>query len=119
MPVKPDAAENIARTAVAAVEEGKDIAWVYANKDSLAGQPVSLRGKVVKFNANILGTNFLHIQDGSGDVADGSNDLTVTTHAEAEIGQTIVVSGTIILGKDFGAGYSFPVMMEDASITTE
>jgi hypothetical protein len=55
-----------------AVEEGKDIAWVYANKDSLAGQQVSLRGKVVKYNEGILGWNFLHVQDGSGDSADGS-----------------------------------------------
>jgi len=105
--------------AVAPVGSGQDIAWLYANKDSLAGQQVSLRGKVVKYNANILGWNFIHIQDGSGDVADGSNDLTVTSHDEAAVGDTIVVTGAIILDKDFGAGYSFPVLMEDASITTE
>jgi len=105
--------------AVAPVEPGKDIAWVYANKDSLAGQQVSLRGKVVKYNAKILGWNFIHIQDGSGDVADGSNDLTVTSHDDATVGETIVVTGTVVLDKDFGAGYSFPVLMENASITTE
>ena len=74
---------------------------------------------VVKFNSNILGTNFIHIQDGSGDVADGSNDLIVTSQSETAVGETIVVAGTIILNKDFGAGYSFPVLMDDASITTE
>jgi hypothetical protein len=106
-------------TAVAAVEEGKDIAWVYANKDSLAGQSVSLRGKVVKYNEGILGTNFIHIQDGSGDAGDGSNDLTVTSQYKTAIDETIVVTGTIILNKDFGAGYSFSVLVEDAAITTE
>jgi hypothetical protein len=105
--------------AVAAVEEGKNIAWVNASKDSLAGQSVSLRGKVVKFNANILGTNWLHIQDGSGSAADGNNDLAVTSGAEAAVGDTVVVTGKIVLDKDFGAGYSYPVLMEDASLTVE
>jgi hypothetical protein len=105
--------------AVAALEEGKDIAWVHANKDSLAGQAVSLRGTVVKFNANILGTNWLHIQDGTGSAADGSNDLTVTSAAGAAVGDTVVVTGKIVLDKDFGAGYSYPVLMEDADLTVE
>ena len=105
--------------AVAAVEEGKDIAWVYANKADLAGQPVSLRGQIVKYNAGILGWNFLHIQDGSGDAADGSNDLIVTTRAEAAVGQTVVVTGSVILDKDFGAGYSYPVLLEDATLAAE
>ena len=104
---------------VAAVEEGKDIAWVYANKDSLAGQPISLRGKVVKYNANILGTNWLHIQDGSGSAADGSNDLVVTSTARAAVGDTVVITGNLVLDKDFGAGYSYPVLVEDASLTAE
>ena len=80
---------------------------------------VAARGKVVKFNANILGTNWLHIQDGSGSAADASNDLLVTTAAEADIGDTVVVTGNIALDKDFGAGYSYPVLMEDASVTVE
>ena len=109
----------IADTAVAAVEEDKDIAWVYASKDSLAGQPVSLRGKVVKYNANILGTNWLHIQDGSGSATEGSNNLLVTSAAEAAVGDTVVVTGNIVLDKDFGAGYSYAVLMEDASLTVE
>ena len=109
----------VADSAVAAVEEGKDIAWVYANKDSLAGQSVSLRGNVVKYNANILGTNWLHIQDGSGSSADGNNDLVVTSLTEVAVGDTVVVTGNIVLDKDFGAGYSYPVLMEDASLTVE
>ena len=105
--------------AVAAVEEGKDIAWLYANKDSLAGQTVSLRGKVVKYNANILGTNWLHIPDGSGSAAEGSNDLLVTSAAEVAVGDTVVVTGNIALDKDVGAGYRYPVLMEDANHTLE
>jgi hypothetical protein len=106
-------------TPVAALEPGQDIAWVYANKDKLAGQQVSLRGKVVKYNEGILGWNFIHLQDGSGDVADGSNDMTITSKATTAVGETVVVTGTVILDKDFGAGYAFPTMIEDATIAAE
>ena len=108
-----------ADTKVPVLEPGQNIAYVYANKDALADQQISLRGKVVKYNEGILGKNFIHIQDGSGDAADGSNDLTVTSKATTAVGETAVLTGRIILNKDFGAGYSFAVMMEDASITTE
>ena len=101
------------------LEAGQNIAYVYANKDALANQQVSLRGKVVKYNAGILGWNFIHIQDGTGDAADGSNDLTVTSKATTAMGETIVVTGTILLDKDFGAGYRFPLLMEDANIAVE
>jgi hypothetical protein len=104
---------------IAAYEDGKDIAYVYANKDDLAGQPMTLRGKVVKYNPGILGWNFIHIQDGSGDAGAGSNDLIVTTKADTAVGDVVVLSGTIVLDKDFGAGYSYPVLLEDASVTTE
>jgi len=121
-PGHPEVGGGAAATAAAdieAYEEGKDIAYVYANKDELAGQPVTLRGKVVKYNPGILGWNFIHIQDGSGAAGAGNNDLIVTTKAETAVGQTVVLSGTIVLDKDFGAGYSYPVLLEDASITTE
>ncbi|MDH3915274.1 MAG: hypothetical protein OES37_03885 [Chromatiales bacterium] len=108
-----------AEITVTELTPGQDIAYVHANKDALAGQQLSLRGKVVKYNDGIMGMNWIHIQDGSGDAAEGSNDLTVTSQDATAVGDTVVVTGTVILDKDFGAGYSFPVMMEDASLTTE
>ena len=104
---------------IEAVEEGRDIAYVYANKDDLAGSEITLRGRVVKYNPGILGWNFIHIQDGSGDAAAGDNDLIVTTKSATEVGETVVLTGNIVLDKDFGAGYSYPVLIEDASITSE
>ena len=108
-----------ADASVAALEPGQDIAWVHTNRDELAGQQVSLRGKVVKYNEGILGWNFIHLQDGSGDAGDGSNDLTITSKATTAVGETIVVTGNVILDKDFGAGYAFPVLVEDATIAAE
>jgi hypothetical protein len=115
---QPDAMASM-DTAVAELEPGQNIAYVYANKDSLAGQQISLRGKVIKYNEGILGQNFIHLQDGSGDAASGNNDITITSQATTAVGETVIVTGTIILDKDFGAGYSFPVMIADATVTVE
>ena len=110
---------SAAAPAIEAYDEGKDIAYVYANKDDLAGKAITLRGKVVKYNPGILGWNFIHIQDGSGDAASGNNDLIVTTKASTSVGETVVLTGNIVLDKDFGAGYSYPVLLEDANVTSE
>lgn len=112
-------AAAIADLAVEPAEAGKNIAWLYANRDSLANQQVTLRGRVVKYNPGILGWNFLHVQDGSGSAASGDNDLIVTTKATTSVGQTVVLTGNIVLDKDFGAGYSYPVLLEDAALTPE
>lgn len=109
----------VADVSVGELEAGKNIAWVYANKDALANEAISLRGKVVKYNSNIMGWNFIHIQDGSGDAAARNNDLTVTSKATTAVGETVVIAGTVILDKDLGAGYLFPVLVEDATITAE
>jgi GW (Gly-Tryp) dipeptide domain len=98
---------------------GQTIAEIYAAKAKLAGQAVTVRGKVVKYNAMILGKNWLHIQDGSGTVAGQNNDLTVTTATEAKVGDTVLVTGTVATDKDFGAGYKYSVMLPDARVTVE
>ena len=118
-PAAPAANAAVVEVDVEALEAGQDIAYVYANKEELAGQEISLRGKVVKYNQNIMGTNWIHIQDGSGNADDGTNDLTVTSKATTAVGETVVVTGTLILDKDFGSGYTFPVMLDDATLSTE
>ena len=97
---------------------GQTIAEVFAGKVTLAGKPVVIRGKVVKVNNGILGSNWLHIQDGSG--AAGTNDLTVTSVAEtANLGDVVVVRGTVVRDKDFGAGYKYDVLIENAKIAAK
>jgi starvation-inducible outer membrane lipoprotein len=98
-------------------EGGKTIVEIFADKAQLGGKQVTVRGKVVKFNAQILGKNWLHIQDGSG--AEGSNDLTITTLSDVKVGDTVVATGTIAIDKDFGAGYKYGLIMEDAKLVVE
>ena len=97
--------EEVDLSGIAKAEGGKTVAEVFAEKDALAGKPVTVRGKVVKVNAGIMGKNWLHVRDGSG--AEGTNDLTVTTAAELPaLGATVVVIGPVTLNKDFGMGYA-------------
>lgn len=97
-------------------EEGRTVAEVYAQKAELSGKPVVVRGKVVKFNAAILGTNWVHLQDGSGSAASSDNDLTAQIAGTVEVGQVVSIRGTVATDKDFGAGYSYPVIVQDGVV---
>ena len=100
-------------------EGGQTIAEIYAGQKQLAGKPVLVRGKVVKYNAAIMGKNWLHIRDGSGTDDARDNDLAVTTAAAAKLGDTVLVSGVVTTNKDFGAGYKYVVILDDAKVTVE
>ena len=75
-----------------------------------------LRGKVVKYNAEIMGRNWLHIQDGSGKAVANNHDLTVTTKETVTLGQVVLIEGRLTLNRDIGAGYVYPVLIEDAQV---
>ena len=94
----------------------KTVAALYQQKAALVGQLVSVKGKVVKVNNGIMGRNFLHVQDGTGDKGKNTNDLTVTSEQTANTGDRVTVTGRVVLDKDFGAGYAYPLLMEEASI---
>ncbi len=96
---------------------GKTIADVIATKKAMVGKEVLIRGRVVKFNSNIMGKNWLHIQDGSG--SEGSNDLTVTTEAMVKVGDLVLVRGVVSLDRDFGFGYKFSIIIENAKVIVE
>lgn len=100
------------------VEGGKTVKDVYEQKSSLAGQEIVLRGKVVKSNPGVMGKNWLHVRDGTASAA-GENDLTITSPDVAAVGDTVLVRGKVATEKDFGFGYRYDVMIEDANVTKE
>ncbi len=97
--------------------EGQTVAEIYAGKAKLAGKRIAVRGRVVKFNGGILGKNWLHIRDGSG--AEGTNDLTLTTAATAKIGDLVLVTGVLATDRDFGGGYKYGLIVEEATVVVE
>ena len=114
-----EAPESVDLSDVKKAEKGLTIAEIYAGKTDLSGKTVTLRGKVVKYSPQIMGVNWIHLQDGSGDQAAGTNDLTITSQVEVKVGDTIVARGPLTLDKDFGYGYKYNLIMESADVTVE
>ncbi len=92
------------------------VAEIYAGKSKLNKKTVRVRGKVVKVSAGIMGKNWVHLQDGSGDPAKGTHNLVITTQDLPNKGDVVTMSGTLYGDKDFGAGYKYSVIVEEASI---
>ena len=95
----------------------KTVGDVFAGQAGLGGKEVTVRGKVVKFSAQIMGKNWVHVQDGTGQA--GSNDLTVTTADDAKVGDTVLVTGKVTLKTEFGMGYKYDLIIEDGKVKVE
>jgi hypothetical protein len=99
--------------------QGKDartVAEVFAQRAALNGKSVTVRGKVVKYNAGIMGKNWLHLRDGTG-TAGKDNDVTVTTQDTAAKGDVVTVKGTVAIDQDIGMGGTpYPVIIQDAKV---
>jgi hypothetical protein len=96
--------------------DGRTVAEINARKADLKGKTVVVRGKVVKFTPEVLGKNWIHLRDGSGSAADGSNDILVTTLDETKIGDVVLVKGVVQTDRDLGSGYSYKVLIEEARL---
>ena len=92
------------------------VADVWAKKASLKEKTVSIRGKVVKYNPGVMGKNWLHLQDGSGDPLKSTHDITVTSQDPVAMGDVVTAKGLVRLDKDFGSGYTYGMLIEDAKV---
>jgi len=97
-------------------QNGYTVGELFDKAVDLNGQKVTVRGQVVKISPNIMGKNWLHIQDGTGDPTSNTHDLVVTSSAIVEKGTTISLEGVLAADKDFGFGYKYDVLIEDAAI---
>lgn len=79
-------------------------------------KPVVVRGKVVKVSKGIMGKNWVHLRDGSGDPGKGTNNLVVTTQDVPKVGDVVTAKGILYKDKDFGSGYQYPVIVEEATV---
>ncbi|MFO7610312.1 MAG: nucleotide-binding protein [Candidatus Krumholzibacteriia bacterium] len=102
---------------VAKADGGQTVAEIFIDAASLKDKTVKVRGRVVKFSPNIMGTNWIHLQDGTG--AEGTHDLTVTSATAVKVGDVVLVEGPLSVDRDFGAGYRYPVIVENATVTVE
>ena len=101
---------------IAKAQGGYTIAEVFAGKDDLKGKTVRVRGKVVKVSRNIMGLNWVHLQDGSG--ADGTDRLIFRSATNTvDIGTVVTAEGTLDTDKDFGYAYRYAVLVDDSSFS--
>ncbi len=97
----------------------KRIAELFKQRKGLEGKVVRVRGQVVKIAEGIMGTNFVHLQDGTGKAESSDNDLTVTMDAVPLMGHIVVVEGSVKVDYNLGAGYSYPVLLEKAKLVAK
>jgi hypothetical protein len=114
MPQVPMAQEE--KLARASGPEARTVAEIVTGSAALKDKSVTLRARVVKYSADIMGKNWLHLRDGSGSAADASNDLLATTREQAQVGDVLLVTGVVRQDKDFGSGYAYKVLIEDATL---
>lgn len=102
------------RVTKAVGENTRTVEEINTKAIELKDKQVLLHGKIVKYNSGIMGKNWLHLRDGSGTGA--NNDILVTTNSQAQAGDVVTVKGIVRTDKDFGSGYNYKVMIEDATI---
>lgn len=110
-PAKQPTLEKLELT-IEGIEGGTRIGTLFENASQYAGQRVKVVGEVTKFTPNIMGKNWIHFQDGTA--FEGAYDLMITTQEILAVGDVVVFEGDIALDKDFGAGYFYKVILEDA-----
>ena len=115
--MKRKTAQKDVSISIEPVSGGITIEELYENHESYSDKQVKIKGKVIKFNASIMGKNWVHIQDGTEH--DNNYDLTITTQAKVKVGEIVVFEGVISLDKDFGAGYSYKIIMEEAQLLND
>ena len=117
LPTAGQCADAVAKKAAPSTKKVYKVSELFAGKATLDKQKVTVKGKVVKVATGIMNRNWIHLQDGSGSPDKQDNDLTVTTaQGLPEVGKIVTVTGTLAKDKDFGSGYFYKVIVEDATI---
>lgn len=78
--------------------------------DVLEGKEVQITGKCTKINPNIMGRNWIHLKDGTQD----DYDLVLTSNQIIPQGHVVTIKGVLRRNLDFGAGYKYDILIEDA-----
>ena len=95
---------------------GYTVAELYGKSGELNGKEIVIQGRVVKVSRQIMGKNWVHLQDGTGDESMGSNNLVTTTQDSAVVGDLVVATGKLAKEKDFGGGYRYAVIIEETKL---
>ena len=113
----PEPPKDMDLSGIAKAEGGLTLAEMYQQRATLAGKKVTVRGRVIKANPEVMGTNWMHVQDGTG--AAPGNDLTVTSNTLGKVGDLVLVKGELAVDKTIGHGSRYPLFISGADLTIE
>jgi hypothetical protein len=112
---KPAAVNAPAAGEIASLADGKTVADIFAQSAQLNEQKVSLNAKVIKVSKNIVGKNWITLQDGTG--VDPDNKLLATSQELVKPGDTVVATGIVRTDMDIGSGYKYKVLLEEVTFS--
>jgi hypothetical protein len=112
----PTTAKEAMTIARAEGSNAHTVAELFAHKDILNGRKVVIRGKIVKVVPRIMKMNWLHIQDGTGSARRKDHEIVVKTRALPAKGETVTVVGTLLKDMDYGSGYHYDALIDNAEI---
>jgi hypothetical protein len=92
------------------------VSQCYSQSAELNKKQVNVKGKVMKVSTGIMGRNWIHLQDGTGEASKKTNNLVVTSKDLPKVGDVVTISGTLLKNKDFGSGYKYDVIIESATV---
>lgn len=101
-------------------EGGQTIAELSSAPEKFSGRTVKVRGTIVKARQRVrpapgaAPTNWYHVQDDP----DGPL-LLFTTADDLRTGDVVLLSGTLAVNKDFGAGLVYKLLLESPQVTRE
>ena len=99
-----------------AAKNGYTVGEIFSKAADLDKKKITVRGQIVKVSPGIMGKNWFHIQDGTGDPAGKTHDLVATSSAMAKKGDIVSFEGVLAAKKDIGSGYKYAALLEDAVI---
>ncbi len=116
LPTRPGVPDTPELGSLPRLQDGQTLSELFSNSKKFAGTRVRVIGKVMKINHTIMGKNWIHLEDGTGD--QGAYDLTVTSSESVAVGSVVVAEGIFSTNKSFNTGYYIPLLLEDAVFST-
>jgi hypothetical protein len=110
------AAAAVKKVPKATGPDARTVEEVVKGKASLKDKPVLVNAQVVKVTNDVMGRNWVHLQDGTGKAADGTHDVIATTKDKVAVGDVVKAKGTVRTDVNIGSGYSYAVLIEDARL---
>ena len=115
-PAQDDSGVSIAVADIAPATNGVTISKIMSDRADFAGKRVVFRAQVTKFLPEIMARNWLHVRDSS---ESKDADLVVTTDGVAEPGDVVVIEGVVTTNRNFGYGYAYDLLIEEADVKVE